>query len=1465
MWFLQELDPSSAAYNEGSLIRLQGPVTRAALERGLGVLVRRHTALRTSFDRLEGTLLQRLHEPLSVQVVEEDLAGLPAAAQRPAMDARVAQEIDRPFDLARPPLIRFHLFRLEGEQHLLVVAHHIITDGWSFTPIFNPDLLAVLEAELGHPLPARFGEPPLQYTDFAHWQQEQLRGPLYDRQLEFWKKRLAELPPLQLPLDRPRPPALTSGGATLETPPVPRALADAARKLAATENVTFFMLLEAVFKVMLHLYSRQTDLAVGATFAARSKETDGIFGCFTNTLVLRTDLSGNPTFRELLRRVRQADLEAYSHAAIPFDRVVAAVHPRREPGRLPLFDVLFDLRGRHNHGQTANFTLRSEPVLPTSPKCDLAFAFVDDAGELSCSFIYARDLFDRPTVERMAAHLERILALAVQRPDARLEELLEPTAGEREEWTRLNATAAPVEDSSLHGHFEAWAQRTPDAPAVDFLGEVVSYRQLNARAELVAGWMRERGLGPETPVAVCLPRGPDQVAAALGALKAGGAYLPLDPNLPPQRLAFILDDARAPFLVTTRELQDALEISAPFTLFLEEVPADATLSSAPPPAAVSSRQLAYLIYTSGSTGRPKGVLVEHGNATNTLAEALRTSGAGPGDRILQFASPGFDVAIKETFTALGSGATLVMAPKEELLPGPPLTQQIVSRKVTHLILTPQVLGGVEEALASTVRHVVVGGEPCPPLLLDRWAPGREFVSEYGPTEAAITSTQARCTAGTGRPPLGRPTLNVQAYVLDEQLRPLPTGVPGELYLGGAGVARGYLGRPELTAEKFVPDPFSPLPGARLYRTGDRVRLQADGQLGFVGRVDDQVKIRGHRVELGEIEEALRRRVPEAVVVVREDGPGPAQLVGYVVSAPGPAVDPRTLREQLAAELPEYMVPSAIVPLERLPLNPSGKVDKAALPAPQRSGATPASGAPADGVETALAEIWAELLGTPISSREDSFFDLGGHSLLVPQVVAAVAERLGVELPIRAVFEHETLAALAAVISALAPGGPAPAPRLEHLPRGGTPRASLQQQALVRLLESGKDPSFYTVVDAYRVPRRLERGAVASAWSALLQRHDVLRQRFPGGPESTPVLDPPRPELGWHDLGALPPAEAEARLEALLESVSGRGFPPAEGGLLRLEVADCGPRGTVLILLGSQLVTDAASMDVLFEELLALCAPAAHLPPPEHQYADYAAWQQQRLEGEGLEREVAFWRGALAAPPTPLALPYDRPAPAAPTVHTGMTGRVNLDPAVAAAFRAVCAQEGTTSFVGFTAAFAAFLRAVTGQAEIRVGAPVQGRTPPLARTVGFFINVVTLPLQPGEAASFRSLVRGTRDWTREALSHAELPMEVLAQRLGRTAHFGHAAWYEALVTQHVFPLLRDPEGAAISRLRGRTGAAKCALSLRAFDDQEGLGTELEFDSDRLEPTTAAALASRFQTLLQALVLGPDQSLGRLLER
>ncbi|HEX7241378.1 MAG TPA: amino acid adenylation domain-containing protein, partial [Longimicrobiaceae bacterium] len=1286
LWVVDRLDPGSPAYNMPAALRLRGVLDAAALRASLDALVRRHETLRTTLAERGGVPVQVVHPSAPVELVELDLGELPEAEREAEAGRLAVAEALRPFDLARGPLLRSTLVRLDEEEHvLLFTLHHVAGDGWSMQVLVRE--VSALYGAFSRGEEPRLPELPVQYADFAAWQRAWLAGGVLEAQVDFWREKLRGASPLlEIPTDRPRTLAQSPRTGTHRLT-LAAEVTQGLRALSRREGTTLFMTLLAAWQVLLGRYAGQDDVVVGTPIAGRTRrETEGLIGFFVNMLALRGDLGGDPTWSELLGRVRETALGAYEHQELPFERLVEALDVERSLDHDPVFQVTFELERAAAHEELALGGVGIEPLAAGAEiaKFDLDLAMEDGGERLEGTLLFREPLFEAQTVGRMAAHLEVLLGAMAAEPARRLSEVSLLRGAERDQVLRAwNATGADYPRVCVHELVSAQAARTPEAVAVIHDGGSLTYAALEEGADRLAHLLRGRGVGPEVRVGIGMEKGAEMALAVLAVLKAGGAYVPIDPAYPDERIGYLLRDSGTALVLTQAQLAGRFSAGDVPVLAVDALQAE--LDAAPagaPGSRVTPENLAYVIYTSGSTGLPKGVAVPHHAVVNLATDMAARLGLRPDDRLLNFASLSFDVSVEEIFTAWSTGAAVVLSRAELFAPGV-LRETIEREGITSLELPSaywaewtRELRESGRGVPPSVRFVRVGGERVSPERLREWAELRvPLVHVYGVTEATCTSAALWLGAGEdagmrGSLPIGRPTGNVRLYAVDGAGEPLPAGVPGELCIGGEGLARGYLGRAELTAERFVPDPFGGEAGARLYRSGDRVRWLGEGTMEFLGRMDAQVKLRGFRIEPGEIEAVLlaHPQVREAVVVVRAEA---QRLVAYVVAEEEAELVGAGLRAYVAAVLPQYMVPGAVMVLEALPLGVSGKVDRRALPAPEW-GTEREYVAPRTQTEEVLAGIWAEVLRRERVGVEEGFFDLGGHSLLATQVVSRARQAFGVEVPLRAVFEAPTLAAFAERVDALRPSPLEEEAAMDKLsldelspegvaasqpgdvPPGSTPGEdhfplSFAQQRLwlVDQLEPGS--AAYNMADALRLRGRLDASALRASLDALVRRHESLRTTFSeeGGRPVQVIHAPARIPLPSVDLRGLPEEARQPETMRLAGAEALRPFDLEHGPLLRSTLLRLDEEEHVLLFTLHHVVSDGWSMQVLVREVSALYGAFSRGEEPQLaelpvQYADFAVWQREWLSGEVLDGQIGYWKEALAGAPPLLEIATDHP-------------------------------------------------------------------------------------------------------------------------------------------------------------------------------------------------------------------------------
>lgn len=1519
LWFLHRLQPESSAYHALDAVCLRGPLQPEVLARSLDAIVARHAVLRTSFLERDDAPVQCIRAAGRWPLTRMDLRAVPRDLQ-PAEVRRLAQaEQQRPFDLARGPLVRATLLQLLDEEHILLLGlHHVVADGWSIG-LLRQELAEHYRA-LSRDVPPQTPELKHQYADFAVWQRAWLSGTRLAEQLAYWRRCLQDLPVLHLPHDHPRPTVASDRGGAVAGE-LPRPLVEALARLGQREEATRFMTLLAAFQVLLARYSGQSDFAVGTPIANRGRrEWEGLLGFFVNSLVLRADLRGDPPFRELLARVRDTALEAYAHQDLPFEVLVQDLAPARDLSRNPLFQVMF---GVHNL-PPADFTFGELTLGPveidvTTSRFDLEVDLWEHPLGLRVVVFYSADLFEKRTIERLLAHYERLLQGIVAHPDRRVSELPLITDAERRQvlrdWNR--PSRGEPDQACLHELFEAQVERTPDAPALSFGDIVWTYRQLDSRAERWAEWLQGRGVGPEIPVALCLSRSPHQVAAILAVLKAGGVYVPLEPDLPDDRIAYVLKETVAAVMLTDARLRDRFSHMPAITIGCcdedDELPAPDRASRRS--SRVRPDNLAYLMYTSGSTGFPKAVGITHRNVVRLFQATQPWFGFDEQDVVTFFHSYAFDFSVWEIWIALLFGGRLVVVPWLTSRSPEKFARLLRAERVTVLSQTPtaftQLLhsGGLwevgqtpndypvrrarsagalrdesskkDEGLA--LRWVIFGGERLSPAALSNWfrappCPSSRLVNMYGITETTVHTTwheliAADC-ADAARSPIGGGLPDLQVYVLDPAGNPVPVGVVGEIHVGGAGLARGYWHNPALSADKFRPDPFLEQPGARLYRTGDLARRRPDGSLVFVGRCDAQLKIRGVRIEPGEIEAALRSvpQVRDAAVAARDDEQGEPRLVAYVVAQNGAELTADVLRHELRRRLPPAVVPSAFVFLGTLPRTPQGKIDRAALPRPAstRPELAVAHVEPRTPIEQALAEIWQETLGWKRVGALDHFFDLGGHSLQAARVVSRLRETFQIDLPLQQLFAAPVLGALAEQIETALRNGRAPTiPSLCRYDRSASLPLSFAQQRLWFLCQLRPGSGAYHVPLVAELRGQLNTRALQQGLEALVDRHEALRTTFASldGRPIQRIRESGFCPLEIIDLrGAGGPDQNEAlRSRSVMEQT--RPFDLENGPLLRAALLQLSDEFFVLFLTLHHLVADGWSVGV-FRRELAECyrafssGEAPRLEDLPIQYADFAQWQREYLQGDVLQTHLDYWRRQLADLPQ-LRLPADR-RPAEEPDDQGAVETWWLERPLLEQLHRLNRREGTTLFITLLAAFQALLTRYTAQQDIVVGSPIANRGHrEVEGLIGFFVNTLVLRTSLAGNPTFRELLGRVRDTALAAYAHQDLPFERLVEDLQPDRQADQNPLFQVMFALQNAPAdeLALP-GLTIRSLRYPVTTTRFDLQWDAIEQGEGLQIVAYYRTALFDAATVQRMLKHYGHLLEQAVADPDLPLTEL---
>ncbi|TFI53961.1 amino acid adenylation domain-containing protein [Mastigocladus laminosus UU774] len=1489
LWFTEQFTQVCQVFDTPTISCLKGSLNIAALESAINEIVRRHEILRTSFTLVEGKPVQVIHPTLSLSLPIVDLQKLPEVEREVEIQRLIGIEASKCFNLTEIPLLWCILIKSSEKEHIVFfIIHHIITDGWS-VGIFNSELTTLYEA-FSQNKPSPLPELPIQYADFAIWQRQYLQGKILDNLLTYWKQKLSgSLPVLQLPIDYPRPAIQTFSGKR-KTFFLSADLTEALKTLSRNEDATIFMTLLAAFKTLLYRYTGQDDIVVGSPIANRNQDgIEQLIGFFVNTLVLRTNCSGNPSFKELLRRVRETTLGAYAHQDMPFELLVDELQIQRNLSYTPLFQVMFVLHNAPiSEVEMAGLTFGSVESGNNNLHVmfDLILHITETGGGIDVWLDYNTDLFEENTICQMASHLQTLLSEIVANPQLNLSDL--PLLTEPERQTLLfnwNNTATDYpQDTCIHELFEEQVEKTPDAIALIFENQQLSYRELNRRANQLARYLQQLGVKPEVLVGICVERSLSMVIGLLAILKAGGAYVPLDPSYPQEHLAYMLEDSQPGVLLTQQYLLENISNHKAQVICIDsDWEKIANENTDNPISNITLDNLAYVIYTSGSTGKPKGAMNAHSGILNRLLWMQQTYQLTSADAVLQKTPFSFDVSVWEFFWTLITGARLVVAQPEGHKDTNYLVNLIAQQQITTLHFVPSMLQVFIEAegleKCQSLVRIIASGEALPAQLQQRFFNklDAQLHNLYGPTEAAVDVTFWQCekdgVTHQNTVPIGQPIANIQIYLLDQYLNPVPVGITGEVYIGGVGVGRGYLNRPELTAEKFIPNPFSQQT-ERLYKTGDKARYLANGEIEYIGRIDNQIKLRGFRIELGEIEAIISQyqAVRETVVVVREESEDSKRIVAYVVPQTEQTLTIPELRSFLESKLPSYMVPAAFVTLEALPLTPNGKVDRRALPTPELTRVLSSNiVSPSTPIENLLAGIWAEILGIDKVGINNNFFELGGHSLIATRVISQIREIFQVELPLSYLFEKPTIAGLAKEIEkAIKVNLGVEATNIERIERSQQLPLSFAQTRLWFLDQLEPNNTAYNIFNGIHLSGTLNIGALEQSFNEIVRRHEALRTSFQtvdGQPIQiiAPTLILTFPIV---DLCESSPSEREKEIHRLATQEVLQPFDLAQCPLLRVTLIRLNAEEHIILLTMHHIISDAWSMGVLVEEVAALY-PAfctgrlSQLPELPIQYADFAVWQRQWLQGEVLQTQLDYWKQQLGNTSPRLTLPKP---PLHSTIETrhGAKQSFTLSQDLTQAINLLSRQEGVTLFMTLLAVFQVLLYCFTGTEDIRIGSPIANRNRvEIEKLIGFFINTLVLRIDLSGNPSFRELLVRSRQVTLEAYAHQDLPFEKLVEELQPERSINHNPLHQAwFVLQNTpMPQLELPD-LTLTPLEVESGTARHDLLLTIWESPEGLNGTFEYKTNLFDKASISQLIRYFETLARHIVAQPDTTLNEL---
>ena len=1472
LWFISQLEPENSPYHVPIFWQLQGVLNREALELAIAEIIKRHEVLRTTFSVVNDSPIQVIHPPFKLTLPVINLEGLIEEIKLQKARELAIEELQKPFDLSKRPLVRVKLLKLAPQFHiLLLVIHHIVFDGWS-VDIFRQEL-SVLYPAFCDRKPSPLPKLSLQYADFAHWQRQWLQGERLQTQLNYWQQQLKNASPLlELPTDKPRSSVQTYRGSS-QFVRLNQTLTQQLKGLSQTSGTTLFMTLLTAFKVLLYRYSGQDDIVVGTAIANRNRqEIEALMGFFVNTLGLRTRLQGNPTFLELLQQVKEKTLEAYDHQDLPFEKLIDELKIERSLSHHPLFQVFFGLQNETQKSlKLPKLSFSPFEWENTTTLFDLALLCRETPQGLIAELEYRTDLFEALTIQRMAEHLEILLQGIVDNPQQSINTLPLLTELDRKTLQLWNQTDTHYpKDKTLVDLFEEQVHTNPNNIALVFEQQNLTYQELNQKANQVAHYLRQNyQIEPDTLIGICVERSLEMIIGLLGILKAGAAYVPIDPNYPEDRIQLIIQDSGISAFLTQSFLENKLPLSQVINLdqFNFESFSSQNLTPQSQP-----NHLAYVIYTSGSTGKPKGVMIKHQSIVNlslTWGNIFKVSSPS---RLLQFGSFSFDLSIGEIATNLVNGGCLYLAKQETLLPSQTLVDFLAVHKITHSFLSPSALSVLPQATLPHLENITVGGEACSAEVLEKWANQRRFFNCYGPTEATVTAVLALCEANGKNPSIGKPLANLRIYILDNNQQILPPGIPGELCIAGVGLARGYLNRPDLTAEKFIE---VNLLGKteRIYQTGDLARWLHDGNLEFLGRIDHQIKLRGFRIELGEIEAILLEypSVKEAVVNLYQTENN-QQLVAYITT-PDKQINLRDeLKNLLKNRLPNYMVPSQIMVLDAFPLTANGKIDKKALPAPEIEAINEWE-RPITPTEELLASLWQGLLKVKSVGRRDNFFELGGHSLLATQLVTRIRESFGVELAVRKVFEQSILSELATEIDQANSG--MILPPLTPQPPNEPKVLSFAQSRLwfIAQLEGAGTSVTYNMPNALQLKGNLNIEALRASFEYLLSRHTILRTSFPALSGEAQILVHNSEDMDVLEIVDLQELDSQTQAETVQRLVDSDAQDPFDlntGPLFKAKLLQLNLQKNVLLLNMHHIISDGWSMGVFKQEWEQTYSAFAvgnqpNLPSLPIQYSDYAAWQRGWLKGEILERQENYWKQQLEDAPRLLDLPTDHPRPAKQSYQGGRK-EYDLSQELTQKLKILSQKQGVSLFMTLFTAFSILLSRYSRQEDLCIGTGIANRTHNYTeKLLGFFVNTLVLRSQVTPEQNFSDLLQKSRQTCLDAYAHQDIPFEYLVEKLQPERSLSyHPLCQVVIVLQNTERAGKNVNlaGLEIQELEQTYPFAKMDLLLDLSERDGQLHCMWEYATDLFEAETIERMAGHFEVLLGAIAENPQQPISQL---
>ncbi len=1495
MWFLDQMEPGSPVYNIPVAWKISGDFDIAIFKKALDAIIKRHEILRTNFVTIAGKGMQVISQKSQIAIETlETSSSTPGGKEK--IEKLVRDKFRASFDLQKGPLGAVTLIKTNPDEYILVfVMHHIISDGWSMGVLIKEfqHYYQNIRAGKNSALPLL----KIQYADFAQWQHKWLKGERYEKQLAYWKNQIdPDAPVLNLPTDKPRP-AIASNNGAQEKYTFPKELSVKLNALSKKEGTTNFMTLLAAFNILLSKYARQKDISVGIPIANRNRaEIEGLIGFFVNTLVIRSDLSNKLTFNEYLGRLKETSLNAFANQDLPFENLVETLQPERDMSHTPLFQVFFVMQNSVNSGAASESEISIEPLefQNNVAQFELTLTMVELEDGLGAGFEYNTDLFEKETIARMFGHLHRILEAIVENPEIVLDDIsLLDSAEHKKIISDWNQTNYKLPSDTVLKYIGEQVKKTLHAVAVVDGPNKFTYLELDEKSNQLAHYLINQGVRAEDIIGLSIDRSFNMIVALLGILKSGAAYLPLDPNYPEERLSFMMADSSIAILITLEKLKDSFGqdfikpicLDADWPVIEKETKKSVDLE-------ISTLNRAYIIYTSGSTGTPKGVEICHQSVLNHNRAVIKDFSLSASDKVLQFATINFDAAVEEIFPVLQTGGVLVLRGTDVLISAKELLQLTEREQLTVLDLPTAYwhqfvneIDALNVPIPKSLRLVVLGGDKISAEHFISWnklgGKNIELINSYGPTETTIISTLYKTTDSDkerNEPkdlPIGRPIFNTSAYILDENLRPVPVGVPGELHIGGLGLARGYLNQPALTAEKFIPDPFSTKPNARMYKTGDLVSFRADGQINFIGRVDNQLKIRGFRVELGEIESALEKHpaIKEAVVIVKTFDNNDKRLIAFFVATCSDVASLPAIKDFLSGHLPEYMVPVSFKAMENLPLTPNGKINKKALQKVDFNleDTSKEFKAPTTATEEIMVQVFSEVLHVDKISVLDNFFDLGGHSLLATQVTSRVRDRLKVEIPLRFLFEAPTVESISGKIDKEKLQSKTVAlPPITKLKMEEKQKLSFSQQRLWFLDQMDPGNASYNIPVAFKAHGKLDIEAFKKAILEVMRRQESLRTSIKtenGQPklEITTHLEVP---ISIEDISSVPQDNLEETIQKRVFEEARFSFKLDQVPLFRVVILLVSETQSIILVNMHHIISDGWSVNIIFYEISQLYAAFTKgteptLPDLSFQYADYASWQQSWLQGNILEDHLSYWRTKLRGAPTLLSMPTDRPRQAVQTVN-GAHLAFDFPQELSEKLRTFSRKEGVTLFMVVMAAFKILLSRYAGQNDISVGTPIANRTrSEIENIVGFFVNTLVMRTKINPSGSFLSLVKDVRKTAFEAYAHQDLPFEKIVEAVDPARDTSYSPLFQVMFTMQNNPQKEvQTADVTLEALEIENNISKFDLSLTLAEEGKDISGAMEFNTDLFDRSTIERMTAYFKGLLISLVEHPEIPLSKI---